>query len=480
MKHLTPQEIVRELDRYIVGQPEAKRAVAIALRNRYRRLALPDTLQAEITPKNILMIGPTGVGKTEIARRLAKLADAPFVKVEATKFTQVGYVGRDVESIVRDLMEAAVSMVHEERVSGVREVAAQKAEDRLIDILTDKAIAEEQLAARAAARRARTTSASATSGGPAALGVVAAPATVIAGLPAAKRKQLLRKRVAEQLAHHELDDKIIEIEVESEDHYSSVFEFVAGLSSEEGDGFPDLLTSLPRSRRPRSVSVKEARRLLTNEEANKLVDLESVVDLATQRVEQMGIVFLDEIDKIVGSKVDTGPDVSGEGVQRDLLPVIEGSTVPTRYGTIKTDHILWIAAGAFTNSKPSDLIPELQGRLPLRVELASLGQEDYQRILTQPENSLTRQYTALLGVEEVTLEFTDDGIAEIARCAARMNERVENIGARRLHTIMERLLEEISFAASEHAGETVTVDAAFVRERLADLLADEDLSRYIL
>jgi ATP-dependent HslUV protease ATP-binding subunit HslU len=482
MKHLTPQEIVRELDRYIVGQPEAKRAVAIALRNRYRRLALPDTMQAEITPKNILMIGPTGVGKTEIARRLAKLADAPFVKVEATKFTQIGYVGRDVESIVRDLMEAAVSMVHEERVSGVREVAEQKAEDRLIDILTDKAIAEEQLAARAAARRARATSAGATSGGPAALGVAASPvpATVMASLPATKRKQLLRKRVADQLARHELDDKIVEIEVESEDHYSSVFEFVAGLSSDEGDGFPDLLTSLPRSKRSRSVSVKEARRLLTNEEANKLVDLESVVDLATQRVEQMGIVFLDEIDKIVGSKVDTGPDVSGEGVQRDLLPVIEGSTVPTRYGTIKTDHILWIAAGAFTNSKPSDLIPELQGRLPLRVELASLGQEDYQRILTQPENSLTRQYTALLGVEEVTLAFTNDGIAEIARCAARMNERVENIGARRLHTIMERLLEDISFAASEHAGETVTVDAAFVRERLTDLLADEDLSRYIL
>jgi ATP-dependent HslUV protease ATP-binding subunit HslU len=479
MKHLTPQEIVRELDRYIVGQRDAKRAVAIALRNRYRRLSLPDTLQAEITPKNILMIGPTGVGKTEIARRLAKLADAPFVKVEATKFTQVGYVGRDVESIVRDLMEAAVGMVHEERVSGVREQAAKKAEDRLIDILTDKAVAEEQLAARAAARRARTSAAGGSSGGPAA-NLAAAPATVMASLPAAKRKQLLRKRVAEQLARHELEDKIIEIEVESEDHYSSVFEFVTGLSSDEGDGFPDLLSSLPRSRRPRSVSVKEARRLLTNEEANKLVDPESVVELATQRVEQMGIVFLDEIDKIVGSKVDTGPDVSGEGVQRDLLPVIEGSTVPTRYGTIKTDHILWIAAGAFTNSKPSDLIPELQGRLPLRVELSPLGLEDYQRILTQPETSLTRQYTALLGVEDVTLDFSDDGVAEIALGAARMNERVENIGARRLHTIMERLLEEISFEASEHAGETITVDAAFVRERLADLLADEDLSRYIL
>ncbi len=474
MKHLTPQEIVRELDRYIIGQRDAKRAVAIALRNRYRRLSLPETLQAEITPKNILMIGPTGVGKTEIARRLAKLADAPFVKVEATKFTQVGYVGRDVDSIVRDLMEAAVGMVHEERVSGVRETAERKAEERLIEILTEKVVAEEQLATRTAARRARM---SAQIGGPAPSTPSAANATLV---PAAKRKQLVRKRVAEQLARHELEDKIIEIEVETEDHYSSVFEFMTGLSSDDGEGFPDLLTTLPRNRRPRSVSVKEARRLLIMEEANKLVDLESVVELATQRVEQMGIVFLDEIDKIVGSKVDTGPDVSGEGVQRDLLPVIEGSTVPTRYGSIKTDHILWICAGAFTSSKPSDLIPELQGRLPLRVELSALGFEDYQRILSQPENALTRQYTALLGVEDVTLAFADDGIAEIARCAARMNERVENIGARRLHTIMERLLEEISFEASERAGETITVDAAFVRERLGDLLADEDLSRYIL
>jgi ATP-dependent HslUV protease ATP-binding subunit HslU len=473
MKHLTPQEIVRELDRYIIGQREAKRAVAIALRNRYRRLSLSEQMQAEITPKNILMIGPTGVGKTEIARRLAKLADAPFVKVEATKFTQVGYVGRDVDSIVRDLMEAAVGMVHDERVSGVREVAERKAEDRLIEILTEKAIADDQLAARAATRRARM--AAAQLGGPAA---AASPSA--ASIPASKRKALVRKRVADQLARHELDDKLIEIEVESEDHYSSVFEFMTGLSSDDGEGFPDLLTTLPRGRRSRSVSVKEARRLLTNEEANKLVDLESVVELATQRVEQMGIVFLDEIDKIVGSKVDTGPDVSGEGVQRDLLPVIEGSTVPTRYGPIKTDHILWICAGAFSSTKPSDLIPELQGRLPLRVELASLGSAEYQRILTQPENSLTRQYSALLGVEGVTLDFTEDGVAEIARCAAQMNERVENIGARRLHTIMERLLEEISFEASERAGDTIAVDAAFVRERLADLLADEDLSRYIL
>jgi ATP-dependent HslUV protease ATP-binding subunit HslU len=478
MKHLTPQEIVAELDRYIVGQREAKRAVAIALRNRYRRLSLPETMQAEITPKNILMIGPTGVGKTEVARRLAKLADAPFVKVEATKFTQVGYVGRDVESIVRDLMDAAVSLVHDERVTGVRERAEKAAEERLIEILTEKAVAEEQVAARAATQRARRAATARSASGSAA--AIPVSASAVATLSANKRRALIRKRVTEQFARHELDDKIVEIELEPEEHYSSVFDFVAGLSSDDGDSFPDLLTTMPRGRRSRSVPVKEARRLLANEEANKLIDVDSVVDAATQRVEQMGIVFLDEVDKIVGSKVDTGPDVSGEGVQRDLLPVIEGSTVGTRYGPIKTDHILWIAAGAFTTNKPSDLIPELQGRLPLRVELAPLRLEDYQRILTQPENSLTRQYSALLAVEGVTLEFTDDGIAEIARCAVRMNERVENIGARRLHTIMEKLLEEVSFTASEHDGETVTINAAFVRERLADLLADEDLSRYIL
>ena len=480
MKNLTPQEIVRELDRYIVGQTDAKRAVAIAMRNRYRRLVLPEEQRAEITPKNILMIGPTGVGKTEIARRLAKLADAPFVKVEATKFTQVGYVGRDVDAIARDLMDAAVNMVHDERVALVRERAAQVADKRIVEILARRETVEEATSELRARASASSTKARAN-------GVAVATQTASASGPAAKAKsrrpsrKALEKTLADQLARNELDEQIIEIELDQEENLSAMFEFVSDLSDDPADGFQELLNAMPSGRkRLRRVSVKDARRLLTQEEANKLIDPDAVVEQATQRAEQTGIVFLDEIDKIVGSKVDTGPDVSGEGVQRDLLPMIEGTTTMTRYGPVKTDHVLWIAAGAFSSTKPSDLIPELQGRLPLRVELASLALEDYQRILTQPENALTRQYTALLGVEDVTLAFTEDGITELARCAQAMNERVENIGARRLHTIMEKLLEDVSFAASERAGETVTVDAAFVRERLGNLIADEDLSRYIL
>ena len=488
MKDLTPQQIVRELDRYIVGQAGAKRAVAIALRNRYRRLALPQELQAEITPKNILMIGPTGVGKTEIARRLAKLADAPFVKVEATKFTQVGYVGRDVESIIRDLMDASVAMAHDQRVSDVMERATKAAEDRIIDILTEKVVAEE--AAKSETVKAES-GATRTSRGRTKTATMAAPANItsISGVKAAgaraprrAARAQMRKLVAERMARNEFDEQIIEIELEPEENYPSIFEFVAGMSGDEmGDGFQEFISGMPGARRrTRAVSVKEARRLLTQEEANKLVDFEQVVEDATQRVEQSGVIFLDEIDKIVGSKVDTGPDVSGEGVQRDLLPIVEGSTVMTRFGPVKTDHILWIAAGAFHNAKPSDLIPEMQGRLPLRVELSSLGKDDYERILTQPENALTRQYEALLGVEQVTLKFTEDGLNEMAACAWRMNERVENIGARRLHTIMEKALEEVSFSGPDLSGQTVTVDAAFVRERLGTLMEDEDLSRYIL
>ena len=489
MKDLTPQQIVRELDRYIVGQAEAKRVVAIALRNRFRRLALPEELQAEITPKNILMIGPTGVGKTEIARRLAKMADAPFIKVEATKFTQVGYVGRDAESIVRDLMDNAVGMVHDERVTAVRDAAAKAAEERIVDILTDKAVEEQQPAARAPSRSSAPSRGKGNGSSSAAISAIiastpaaVAPSAAVAPATARKRRQQARKLVAERLARQELEEQIIEIELEPEESYSSVFEFVAGMATDElGDGFQEFLNSAPGGRRrSRQVSVKEARRLLTQEEANKLVDFDQVIEQATQRVEQSGVIFLDEIDKIVGSKVDMGPDVSGEGVQRDLLPIVEGSTVMTRFGPIKTDHVLWIAAGAFHNAKPSDLIPELQGRLPLRVELSSLTEADYQRILTQPENALTRQYKALLGVEEVSLEFTDDGLAEVASCAQRMNERIENIGARRLHTIMEKVLEEVSFDATEMHGQTVTVDAPFVRGRLEKLLGDEDLSRYIL
>ena len=497
MKDLTPQQIVRELDRYIVGQPEAKRVVAIALRNRYRRLALPPELQAEITPKNILMIGPTGVGKTEIARRLAKLADAPFIKVEATKFTQVGYVGRDVESIIRDLMDVSVGMVHDERAAEVREQAAKVAEERILDILTEKVVAETETPAPAARSATRSASrakaptpiqASASSGGASSASAngASAPSAKGASAPTTtaqrRRKQQARKQVAERLARNELDEQMIEIELEPDEAYPSVFEFVAGMASDEiGDSFQELLNAGPGGRRRmRQVSVKDARRLLTQEEANKLIDFDQVIEQSTQRVEQSGVVFLDEIDKIVGAKIETGPDVSGEGVQRDLLPIVEGSTVMTRFGPVKTDHVLWIAAGAFHNAKPSDLIPEMQGRLPLRVELGSLSEDDYQRILSQPENALTRQYEALLGVEGVTLSFVDDGLRELARFAHQMNERVENIGARRLHTIMEKLLEEVSFNAPDMSGETVTIDSAFVRDRLSSLVADEDLSRYIL
>ena len=498
MKDLTPQQIVRELDRYIVGQAEAKRAVAIALRNRYRRLALPPELQAEITPKNILMIGPTGVGKTEIARRLARLADAPFVKVEATKFTQVGYVGRDVESIIRDLMDAAVAMAHDQRVNDVTERAAKAAEDRIIDILTEQVVAaEDESVARldgatkgekSAAAPSRSSSRASRAKSPAMTPSAASNISSLAGAKAAggrvtrRARAQTRKQVAERLARNEFDEQIIEIELEPEETYPSVFEFVAGMSGDDmGDGFQEFLSGMPGGRRrTRAVSVKEARRLLTQEEANKLIDFEQVVEDATQRVEQAGVIFLDEIDKIVGSKVDTGPDVSGEGVQRDLLPIVEGSTVMTRFGPVKTDHILWIAAGAFHNAKPSDLIPEMQGRLPLRVELSALAREDYERILTQPENALTRQYEALLAVDEVKLNFTEDGLREMSACAWRMNERVENIGARRLHTIMEKALEDVSFQGPELAGQTVTVNADFVRKRLGALMEDEDLSRYIL
>ena len=496
MKDLTPQQIVRELDRFIVGQNEAKRVVAIALRNRFRRLSLPAEMQAEITPKNILMMGPTGVGKTEIARRLAKIADAPFLKVEATKFTQVGYVGRDVESIIRDLMDVSVGMVHDERVTAVREQAAQRAEERIVEILMNKDLDEQRPQRRTRGASAASPSNNGASGAlPAGISASSSASSSSSAPSASSAKgasasaprrrqqtQQVRKAVKERLDRHELEEQIIEIELEPEENYSSVFEFVSGVSGDElGDSFQELLNSMPSGRRrSRNVPVKEARRLLTQEEANKLIDFDQVVEQTTKRVEQGGIIFLDELDKVVGSKVDMGPDVSGEGVQRDLLPIVEGSTVMTRFGPIKTDHVLWITAGAFHNAKPSDLIPEMQGRLPLRVELAPLTLADFQRILTQPENALTRQYQALLGVEDVTLEFTDDGLEEIARSAFQMNERVENIGARRLHTVVEKVLEEVSFDAPDLKGKTVTINGAFVRGRLENLLKDEDLSKYIL
>jgi ATP-dependent HslUV protease ATP-binding subunit HslU len=470
MIDLTPQQIVRELDRYIIGQEQAKRAIAIAVRNRYRRHLLSPELQAEIMPKNILMIGPTGVGKTELARRLARLIEAPFIKVEATKFTEVGYVGRDVESIIRDLMEVAVTMVHEKKQHEVLAQAANKAQQRILDYLlksrsslVSQAKGNTSQVAVAHERTANSTT-----------GVTTQRTT--------RRLPAQRKRLAEMLANSELEEQIIEIELEPEEDYTSVLEFVTGMSSDDfNEGFPEFLSTIPLQRkRSRQVSVKEARRLLTQEEANKLIDFDQVVEEATHLVEESGVVFLDELDKIAGPKSELGPDVSGEGVQRDLLPIVEGSTVMTRYGPVKTDHILWIAAGAFHSSKPSDLIPELQGRFPLRVELHSLSEEDFLRILTQPENALTKQYQALLAVEGVQLIFSPDGLKEIAHYTRLMNERLENIGARRLHTVMERVLDDVSFNAPALAGTTVVIDRNYVQQRLQSLVANEDLSKYIL
>jgi ATP-dependent HslUV protease ATP-binding subunit HslU len=487
MKDLTPQRIVSELDRYIIGQTDAKRAVAVALRNRYRRLQLAPEVQAEITPKNILMIGPTGVGKTEIARRLAKLADAPFVKAEATKFTQVGYVGRDVESIVRDLMDTAMNMVHEEKQAQVQAQAESRAHQRILDYLlapqkaeaadNAKTLAEKNGAANGKHEMMLTEQMGAVRPDKASV-----QATKATGREQPRATKARRKRVAEMLANHQLEEQIIEIELEPDDGYASVLEFVAGMASDDSESdFQELIGAMPGQRkRSRKVSVKEARRLLTQEEANKLIDFDQLVEEATRRVEQSGVVFLDELDKVAGAKVEVGPDVSGQGVQRDLLPIVEGSTVMTRYGPVKTEHILWIAAGAFYSSKPGDLIPELQGRFPLRVELQNLSQADFKAILTQPENALTRQYQALLRTEGVELVFTDDGLDEMANMAVQMNQRLENIGARRLHTIIEKLLEELSFEAPSLRGQTVTLDRAFVKGRLDGLLKNEDLSKYIL
>ncbi|HEU5200854.1 MAG TPA: ATP-dependent protease ATPase subunit HslU [Ktedonobacterales bacterium] len=489
MKNLTPQQIVEELDRYIVGQAAAKRAVAVALRNRYRRLQLAPEVRAEITPKNILMIGPTGVGKTEIARRLAKLADAPFVKVEATKFTEVGYVGRDAESIVRDLMDASINMVHTEKQALVQAQAEEMAHQRILNYLLAPKQPEEPADGAAASAKGRATKSSqelvlAESAAAEQNGKVGMRAAKAAGREQPRVTKAKRKRVAEMLANHQLEEQIIEIDLDADDGYTSILEFVAGMAADDtGDGndFQELIGPVSGSRkRSRRVSVKEARRLLTQEEANKLIDFDQVVEDATKRVEESGLVFLDELDKIAGAKVEIGPDVSGQGVQRDLLPIVEGSTVMTRYGPVKTDHILWIAAGAFYSSKPSDLIPELQGRFPLRVELEHLSQADFKAILTQPDNALTKQYQALLGIEEVQLVFTEDGLEEMAGLATQMNQRLENIGARRLHTILEKLLEDLSFEAPDLRGQTVTVDRAFVKSRLEGLMKNEDLSKYIL
>jgi len=456
LDELTPREIVAELDKHVIGQKDAKRAVAIALRNRTRRQKLPPDLAEEIIPKNIIMIGPTGVGKTEIARRLAKLANSPFLKVEASKFTEVGYVGRDVESMVRDLVEIAIDNVREEKLEDVADKAELNAEERLLDILLPPS-------------PPRTDGASASGG------VVLDGSTVLA-----ESSSRTREKLRQQLREGKLDDRMVEIDVRERNFPS--FEILTNQGVEEMDvNIKDMLPNIFGQRtKKRKMKVNEAFEYLIQEEEQRLIDMDQVTRVAIDRVENSGIVFLDEIDKIAGREGGHGPDVSREGVQRDILPIVEGTTVNTRYGMVRTDHILFIAAGAFHVSKPSDLIPELQGRFPIRVELQSLTMEDFVRILTEPKSSLVKQYTALLETEGVKLEFTHEALEEIAHFAFRVNESTENIGARRLHTIMERVLDELSFDAPEKKGQQVNVDADYVRKMLTDIVKDQDLSRYIL
>jgi len=466
MAQLTPRRIVEELDRYIVGQNAAKRAVAVALRNRHRRRQLEGPIREEVIPKNILMIGPTGVGKTEIARRLSRLAGAPFIKVEATKFTEVGYVGRDVEAIIRDLADVAVRMVQSDKMREVEDRARAEAIDHIVEALRP--------------RRPR-------------LPKIQAPLDAVAAFlgqrvaepeppeeEPGEEIESSRAQLRQKVEAGALDQEIIEIEVEeSKSPFVQIFS-PAGME-EMGMNLQDMLGGMmPKAKKRRRVTVAEAKEILTYQRAQALIDMDQVTAEAIEKAEEAGIVFIDELDKIAGRESGHGPEVSREGVQRDILPIVEGATVMTKYGPVRTDHILFIAAGAFHVSKPSDLIPELQGRLPLRVELTSLGADDFVRILTEPESSLVKQYRALLAIEGVELDFTEDGVKEIAHIAAQVNQRAEDIGARRLHTVMERLLEEISFTAPDIGPTRLTVDAAYVRERLADLAGDADTSRYIL
>ncbi len=460
---LTPREVVAELDKYVIGQHNAKRSVAIALRNRWRRQRVGNDLKDEIAPKNIIMIGPTGVGKTEIARRLSKLAQSPFLKVEASKYTEVGYVGRDVESMIRDLTELSVNMVRSEEMENVINRAREMAEERILDLLLppvkkpgggEERESQDPPAADSAEEKAPNGSRSISP---------------------------TREKLRQMLREGKLDDRMVELELTQ--RQQPMVEIFSNAGMEEMDfNLKEMFSNLlPKKTKRRKVKVSEGLDLLIQEESQKLVDMDKVSAMAVQRVEQAGIIFLDEIDKIAGRETSHGgPDVSREGVQRDLLPIVEGTTVNTRYGMVKTDHILFIAAGAFHVSKPSDLIPELQGRFPIRVELDSLTREDFIRILTEPQNALIKQYKALMETEEIELSFTEDAVAEIAEIASKVNQRMENIGARRLHTIMERLLDEISFEASDRVEKKTAIDGKYVREKLAEIIKDEDLSRYIL
>ncbi|PYV06220.1 MAG: HslU--HslV peptidase ATPase subunit [Acidobacteria bacterium] len=449
---MSPREIVAELDKYVVGQREAKKAVAIALRNRIRRQKLDEEMAEEIAPKNIIMIGPTGIGKTEIARRLARLANSPFIKVEATKFTEVGYVGRDVESMVRDLVEIAVDMVRMEKIGEIEELAEQNAEERLLDLIlpTLQPVPEDR--------------------------------TADDNGKELRRIHFLREKLRKRLRSGKLDNRIVEIEVREQAVSPFSFQIFEGSSLEELQfNMRDLLSGfMDRKPKKRRMRVDEAAEYIIQEEEQKLVDMDQVARLALERVEQNGIIFIDEIDKIAGRESGHGPDVSREGVQRDILPIVEGTSVSTRYGMLRTDHVLFIAAGAFHVSRPSDLIPEIQGRFPIRVEMKPLGEDDFVRILKEPKNALIKQYTALLETEGIKLRFAEDAVREIARMACVVNENTENIGARRLHTIMEALLEDVSFSGAELRSKTVRIDADYVRKRLGDVVTDKDLSRYIL